>query len=1163
MKTRRLLLMTMLALLASFHATLLAQTVNISPKTGNVISAVSTSGENHLDGYGGAWLHNQIPLTWLTADENTLTDAGLLKTHANNISAKTDKFVISGGQSNDGYFTLSLPKGYRFTGYKMVLTNNVTSADCSLSLGGGNYTMFEKSAGFGSTIVSTNLGQHNTSNNTEYTLQRTSTSASDMGNILYFQLGRGKDGTYVAVYVKSFEITFECADPFTETLAPSSTITTGVDCVNLPFTTERIDLGAVTWSKGNKGSYANRYNYENIKDLLANFALYDEGGIENGSAVANKTTNGHITTIGNYYGLKNDTYYIEVPTDATAQGNINIPLGYRITGAKIHYTNAAPSSAIKLGDSFYITDGNGNYMNASLQFTSTLVVWNSDADGKVWTGNTYLAVQEPSWTQWGYKLITSNKNNASTFQIDGTNLYFQEYGKHYISNNNGSGSFSGTRAVLVSTVKAEASSYTVTLYDKDGTAVAQSAVVNDNNANGTLEVTGLNNDAIKFEVSGDDNATAYLYAELTLEALNPYISKVDVVAKQLDNEQTISQQYLADDFAIGNGLIDFKVPVNFAQKTIQFSFDNLTCKKADNTYGSQLSNTGNSRYNFVKSKYYNLINEKLQEHRTEAANYDDYTKKVAVAVTGTKAFKVNNSDKFKAGTSQSDETFYYKEFRYSNSEYATQGGKFEEIQLANGNEKNVYLMVVDETRYNIAPTTTPRHAFYAYYTTNIKLSTEEYEPALTYVKVYDNAMLANGFDANAYYGVKVGAKNNENTEVEAGKGYLFAKQIVEQINADVKNQDVKNQGAPVDAKHILYVDASGLNAVLYGTGTDTQWGKIEDIKNLIGTNAMIYLPQGATYSLDNLASKTVSGDFKAENNIILADKQPFYAPYDIRIDANNYAQYTREITNNNGVVQYASLVLPFTVAIDKNGTHTNDDGKSKFTFYKMQLTNALSNPTQTDNYNYEVTGHFEPLSGMMATESNKPYLVIIDNETKEEGADILFVARQHGASIIKTPASLDGETAVGTLGSAQFSFVQHGTLNGVQLEKKNGYFYFAKNRFVSSLNLTTSDYVYVMPFRTYYDYAGTAQARYMNISLEPNSDITGISDITTGNEDRPFGFASGSGSLTITAFADVTVNVRAVNGQTVERCALKAGETRTVNVPAGIYIVNDMKVAVK
>lgn len=1144
MKTRRLLLMTMLALLASFHATLMAQTVNISPKTGNVISAVSYGSEAHEANFGGAWIHNQIPLMLLTSDEATLSEYGLMAVHANNVSANGSGLrVVSGENNTKNHMTLSLPKGYRFTSYRIVMSNSKQS--------GVNTTFKEMNADFTTAITSVSLGNHNNTTN-EYSLSRTASSSADMGNILYFLQDKDPGTSYVDI--KAFEITFECADPFTETLTPSATIASGVDCLLIPFSTCRTDLGQVKLSTDNDYTSL-KYDYNNVKDLPAYFTLYDMDGIENGSASPSALKDGHITTIGNYYGLKNDTYYIEVPTDATAQGGINIPLGYRITGAKIHYTNAAPSSAIKLGDSFYITDGNGNYMDANLKFTSTPVVWNSDADGKVWTGNTYLAVQ-PSWAQWNYKLTTSNKNNASTFQIDGAKLYFQRYlNKYYISNNNGSGSFSGTPAVLVSTVK---SSYTVTLYDKDGTTEAQSANVNDNNANGTLEVTGLNNDAIMFKVSGlADNATAYLYAELTLEALNPYISKVDVIAKQLDNEQTISQQYLADDFAIGNGLIDFKVPVNFAQNTIQFSFDNLTCKKADNTYGS-LSNTGNSRYNFVKSEYYNLINENLQEHRTDAANYD-YTEKVAVAVTGTQAFKVNNSDKFKAGTSQSDETFYYEEFRYSNSKYAAQDGSFEEIQLAKGDEKNVYLMVVDETRYNIAPTTTPRHAFYAYYTTNIKLSTEEYEPALTYEKVYDNAMLASGFDANAYYGVKVGAKKkDENTEVEAGKGYLFAKQIVDQINADVDNKV-----APVDAKHILYVDASGLNAVLYGT--DTEWGKIEGIKNLIGTNAMIYLPQGATYSLDNLASKTVSGDFKAENNIVLVDKQPFYAPYNIRIDANNYAQYTREITNNNGVVKYASLVLPFTVAIDENGTHTNDDGQSKFTFYKMQLTNALSDPKKTDNYNYdEVKGHFEPLSGMLATESNKPYLVTIDSyEPKDEGADILFVARQHGASIIKTPASLDGETAEGKLGSAQVSFVQHGTLNGVQLDKNKGYFYFAKDRFVSSLNLTTSDYVYVMPFRTYYDYAGAAQARYMNISLEPNSDITGISDITTGNEDRPFGFASGSGSLTITAFADITVNVRAVNGQTVERCTLKAGETRTVNVPAGIYIVNDKKVAVK
>ena len=87
MKTRRLLLMTMLALLASFHATLMAQTVNISPKTGNVISAVSYDDEAHEANFGGAWIHNQIPLMLLTSDEATLSEYGLMKVHANNVSA--------------------------------------------------------------------------------------------------------------------------------------------------------------------------------------------------------------------------------------------------------------------------------------------------------------------------------------------------------------------------------------------------------------------------------------------------------------------------------------------------------------------------------------------------------------------------------------------------------------------------------------------------------------------------------------------------------------------------------------------------------------------------------------------------------------------------------------------------------------------------------------------------------------------------------------------------------------------------------------------------------------------------------------------------------------------------------------------------------------------
>ena len=125
MKTRRLLLMTMLALLASFHATLMAQTVNISPKTGNVISAVSYDDEAHEANFGGAWIHNQIPLMLLTSDEATLSEYGLMKVHANNVSANGSGLrVVSGANNVKNHMTLSLPKGYRFTSYRIVMSNS-------------------------------------------------------------------------------------------------------------------------------------------------------------------------------------------------------------------------------------------------------------------------------------------------------------------------------------------------------------------------------------------------------------------------------------------------------------------------------------------------------------------------------------------------------------------------------------------------------------------------------------------------------------------------------------------------------------------------------------------------------------------------------------------------------------------------------------------------------------------------------------------------------------------------------------------------------------------------------------------------------------------------------------------------------------------------------
>ena len=1133
-----------------------AQTITISPKTGNVIAAHSYQQENHMAGYGGTWVHNQLPLDMFTSDSNVLSEDGLPKNHANNIAPKGDKFVFCGGTSNDGYFTISLPKGYRFTGYKMVMTNNVSSTDFTETFGTSAYSMSERNGSFtGSTLVSVNLGTHNTSSTKEYTLQRT---ANDMGNILYFRLGHGNN-QYAAVYVKSFEISFECDQNFTATVRPSAATSTGVDCMAHAFGTERVDLGTITWSAGESSSnYAFRYDYGKVKDLDADFMLYDADGVNStGSASTSAKKNGHITAAsvngGLHYALQNDVYYLETPTEAITQNNKSIPIGYRITGAKLHYYNAPVSPA--LGSSFYITDGNGKYMNASLKFTTTPVVWQSDAEGYVWTGNTYL--KGTTYLAANKLSTTTKKSDATKFAISGTGLYWK-WGalEHYVGTN---GDFSSdNHATLVST---QHNSFTLNLYGTDGSVVAKTVKADASNTSGTLEVSGLNNDAIKFEVTDLNGTAAYVYAELTLEALNPYISKMDVVATTAGGDATIAQSYLADDFTVGdNGKITFSVPDNFASKGVQLSFDNLSSKRADDTYGP-LAADGNSRYHFVHSAYYTTIGENLQAHRTDAANHS-YTDKIKVSEVGSKQFQVNNSDDFKVGTSQSTKEYSYVEYRYTNAAYTTQGGTWNAVNLTRTDAtKDCYLVTCDETRYNLAPTTTPRHAFYAFYNTSVTLNIADYEPQLTYVKVYDNAMLQTGFDSNAYYGVKVGAKMKDTgTAVEDGTGYLFAKQILDQINED-KGKD----NCPTDAAHVLYIDASSLTSVLSSATDPDTYGKLELLQDAIGKNAMIYLPAGVTYTLKNIASRTVSGDFKAENDIVLTDKQPFFAPYDIRVDANNTTEYLRGVTYTHGKTKYVSLVLPFTMDI-ADATHKNTEGTSEFKLYTMQLTNAISAVEEVEGKDYQITGHFTPAEGL-TTESNKPYLVEVLSYEESEGTDQIFVARQHGATIVKTPTVLEGESANGKIGTESVVLTHHGTFNGVQLEHPasgGAYFYFNKDRFVSSAGMVNKGgKVYIMPFRTYFDYKGANLANAMEISLDPNEDVTAIFGPTADAAARGFQVTSAQGMLTVTATQPSTVSVRTISGQRVATLRLSEGESQSVSLAGGIYLVNEMKVLVK
>ena len=1150
-----------------------AQTVSISPKTGNVISVASYEDESHLDKFGGVWVHNQLPMTLVTSDKSDLMKSGMMKEHANNVAVVDDCLVFASGSpvTTVNHMSLSLPKGYRFTSYKIVMDYEKDS-DAPSTFKEMDGT-FKNLKGSSVTVSRGDKGK---------ILQRTSLNNTDMGNILYFYQEHTEG--MARVKVTSFVVTFECTDKFNESLHAGVTkLDNPVSCIALPFQTHRTDLGKIEETT-KEGYTSYKYDYKNVKDLSADFLLYDQEGVVNGTAVAGTPGDGAISSV--YYngqltfvGLKNNTYWLETPTDAITQNGKRTPVGYRIVGARLLYANNAHSIGFQKGDNIYITDGNGRYMNSSLEFTTTKVEWTYGEDGKVWTksGNStyYLRHYTGSFLFPTVSLKTTTKaKQASVYNTKGLNLFYGSVENAYIISYDASGNAvydkdPKNNAVVVNANPTPETStgFTIKLYDKTGEKVEQQAKVDANHVEGDLVLEKINNDAIKLQIEGlEEGQEAFVCFQVQLEALNPYIDKMDITCTQPSGEQALKKQYLADDFTIGtDGKVDFGVPSNFGTTGLKFAFDGLHSKSADETYpAGQVGEY--SRYHFVMSDYYKHIGENLQDHRSDAADYD-CTKKIRVDVAGDKAFRCNNSDKFKAGTTGS-ETFYYEEYRYSNDGYAKQGGKWNDITTTENAYRDFYIVVCDETRYNIAPTTTPRHAIYAYYSTDLKLTTVDYTPEITYTKVYDDAVIPTGPDKNYYVGATLRLRDEAGSLLPEGTGYAFTKQIIDQINADIA---AHKTNAPVDADHILYFDASKINSLLFSSN-NAAWGQLEDLKRDLGMNALIFLPTGVTDNHDNVATKSLSGDdFIAENNIVLEDQWPFFSPYDIRINAANEVSYKRFVAHNNDTKQWVSIVLPFTVAVNTEGQYINEDDKCDFTFFKMNTTNAFSKPNQSGELIFtDIDAHFSPCTGVSTTQPNDAYIVRIDRaEMTEKEAKLMFILRQRGSTIVKTPVgrTIHGTASSGTIDGQNIELTPQATFSGAEVDKTQGIFYFNKDKFVSSLALDMSNTVKVLPFRSYYDCTGTSTGkrniRYINISLEPNNTTTDIQEVTSKATNAGFVFSSQAGQLTVKATKDLRVNVRNVSGQTIDVKALKAGESHSVKLPSGIYVVNGTKVMVR
>ena len=1046
--------------MASCH-TLWAQNVVISPTTGKFVAAKTSGNEVGFErGWSSLWRHDQLQLSLSVSDDEGLDAGGEFENPAGNLLRKDDSsFYIAGGSASNSQIILSLPKGYRITSYEIVLLNENNGRTISeLDCGSITKSFRETDSEFSQTKAlaksasgNSQMGKNNES--TEYVIKRTSTGKGDMGDHLYFQIQRESKAFY-ALTVKSFEIHFAADNDFTTRVTPASaSSSSSVSVSTSSFNVGIADLGPIQpQTKNGKTYYA--YSYSNVKPLTAAFTLFQEDAVKDGVAKEGVATQKKISTVetqqpvydwwgeiknpGKYvYSLKSGVYYIESPTSMVSQNSIQLPIGYRITGAKL--------------------------------------------------------------------ICRKRANNSSD--------------------------------------------YTVRLYNADGKTCKELKVTSTTEQE--IEVGNLNNDAVKFEVI--DSEEAYINCDITMQSLSPYVKNMDI--KCHDNAgNTITNTFTVSNFFVSGGKFVFYVPEESSGRW-RFTFDNLRSDYADNTYYDN-SGIGKSRYSFVKSPYW--------ETASSIYNSDPnhtYKDKIYVETAGNRAFRFNNADELD-NNSTSTETRYWTEYPFSIQNYLAQDNqnKFDAVYVEENETGEAYIFTADETRYNIAPTTATEHRYYAFYKMEVEVKKKTYQPIVELKKIYDRTCYEGDVEFAQY-----GAKVTTEKLADGTMGYLTATQIKDAVTNELQKLGAKSE-------HLLYVDASALHSVY-------QPNALNALQNAIGKNALIYLPRFTTYNGNNCATKTLAGSFISCGNIIFTDKHPFYAPYDIDVNAANYASYERKITVVNAV-EYgksvnATIMLPFTLKLDENGIHHNRDYNGNlindvsFTVKTLQSEKCMeyTDSPYGNRIDYaEYYAHFVPFTGEV-TKPNAPYMVHVVKAPAD--ATCLFSAIQYGAEIKATEGmnatnyTYSGDVAKGTLG-VECTFTPLATYAGSKLDKTGNYFYFAKNWFLCSQNIVSTNYLYVHPFRAFFEYTGTTQARRFGIIFGENTgDATAIETAAQTTTPNGLSVSTLNGGLEISASVTTVVRINNVCGEAVANVAIKGGETKSVHLPSGIYIVEGKKVVVK
>ncbi len=1193
LKLRPMLSLLLIGCLTLFsNLTASGQNVTISPSSGHLIAGYTYADEVGFEnGWASLWRHNQLPLTLNVSDYPDVTSSGVLKDPAGDIRLDPDRnlYVIMGGEDVTTHMSFSLPKGYRFTGYRMVLLNDMNGKNYGgFDLQSINKRMYETNSSFDyeNSLASTPT-MSGTKSSDEYVIERTSKTKTDMGNNLYFYFWHEKDAFY-ACTIKSIELYFTAEAPFEAQGVPGTPaeiVSKGVNMVGSNFTTGKLDLGQIK-PNTKEGSTYFSYDYLNVIDLTAQNWLYQEEAVSDGKLPKN-ASNGKIQVLKNgnslYYALDNGTYYIETPTEAKDQEGKTIPLAYRITGAQIkaHYGTKAGSSSV----SYDTNTGTITYQvrigrRATTYYlqpdgkwsSSTQTSWTLTKNNKLQCGGYYLVVKKRTYTYLlqnydiYYTTNSDNINDASSFTVSGGKIIWEEMYLTYDGTFDNAVFYSSSdyaanwTADQTSTTNPAytPSPFQLNLYGTNGSTVEKTMNVSSGDTEDpTIEVTGLNNDAVKFTITGlADGTKALITYDLTMEQLNPFINTLDIVChSKKGDSQTITQTFTSNDFQVAGGKFDFYIPADFADENnnCRFTFENLKSKYMDETYGNGTS--GNARNFFVKSAYYNKFGDGKQY---EAKGDEPAADKVMTTECGNEPFKYNNAADLDASGTTADATTL-EEYPYSEARYKAQGGTFDtniEVRV-NDPAKDCYLFTGDETRYNIAPTTAMEHRAYAFYLMQIDLQVKEYDAYCRMTKLYKKTFYGTNQTSPMYGGVfeayDHGYAGQESHKIPSNQAFLSVSMMVDALKAAEKRDGF-------NADQVLYLDYTNLYSVMVESKEN-----MADMKSKLNPNCLIFFPVNTIYTEDNYVTKTESGSFRACKNIVITDKQPFYSPYKITVPAENYAFYSRKITSSlNKKATLATLIMPFSIELT-DGAHSNGEYTTRF--YQMAQNNCLSTNSDTGNEgkDFQNEAYFTQVTASSTT-ANRPYMVKVEKASSSD-ENTSFEILQYGSDVYPTTSmdedyTFTGETATGTIGGANYTFTNYGSYAGKELPKEGNWFYFANNKFYNSKNLAEQyKYVNARPFRAYYGYTvnGAKAIDGFEVSFDEPTSIDELPIVI----DNGLNIETSKGSLTLTASREMPVSIIAASGMLVWRSQMESGQQETVTLPSGLYIVNGKKVIIR